>query len=102
MEAHPEVLTKRYNLSDIPASAIEIFDEIGRRRGCMKKGGFADTHKVAEILLNDYRSGAMGRITLETPEMIEEQKVHMEAIIAERAARQKEKDERKKKKKSKA
>ncbi|MTI14875.1 ribosome biogenesis GTPase YlqF [Sansalvadorimonas verongulae] len=102
MDAHPEVLKQRYNLSEIPASSIEIFDEIGRRRGCMRKGGFADTHKVAEILLNDYRSGAMGRITLETPEMIEEQKIRMEAIIAEREAKQKEKGERKKKKKSKA
>ncbi len=100
MEAHPGLLMKRYNLQKLPESSIDIFDEIGRRRGCMRKGGFADTHKVAEILLNDYRSGAMGPITLETPEMIEKQKVVLAAIHAEQEAKQKEKDERRKKRKA--
>ena len=102
MSAHPEVLMKRYNLSEMPGSAIEVFDEIGRRRGAMRKGGFADTHKVAEILLNDYRSGAMGRITLETPELIAEEQAALAIVHEEQAAKKKEKEERKKKKRSKA
>lgn len=102
MSVHPEILMKRYNLSEMPDSAIEVFDEIGRRRGAMRKGGFADTHKVAEILLNDYRSGAMGRITLETPELIAEEQTVLALVHEEQAAKRKEKEERKKKKRSKA
>ncbi|MCL6269183.1 ribosome biogenesis GTPase YlqF [Sansalvadorimonas sp. 2012CJ34-2] len=102
MEAHPDILRKRYNLDEIPMSAIEIFDDIGRRRGCMRKGGFADTHKVAEILINDFRSGALGRLTLETPEMIEAQKIIMEARRAEEEEKKAEKTTKKKKSRSKA
>ena len=77
MEAYPEALKKRYQLNDIPQTGIELFDMIGQRRGCMRKGGIADTHKISEILLNELRDGSLGRITLETPEMIEAQKAQM-------------------------
>ena len=102
MEAHPNILLERYNLNELPASSIEIFDEIGRRRGCMRKGGFADTHKVAEILINDFRSGALGRLTLETPAMIQEQKIIMEARKAEEAQKKEERTSKKKRSRSKA
>lgn len=69
--AYPEALVNRYQLQEpLPASAVEIMDAIGARRGCLRRGGGADLHKVAEILLNELRSGALGRISLETPEMI--------------------------------
>lgn len=69
--AYPEALVSRYQLQEpLPASAVEIMDAIGARRGCLRRGGGADLHKVAEILLNELRSGALGRISLETPEMI--------------------------------
>ena len=71
MEAYPDSLRKRYQLADIPDSGIELFDMIGQRRGCMRRGGIADTHKVSEILLNELRDGSLGRISLETPAIIE-------------------------------
>lgn len=77
MEAYPEALMKRYQLKNIPEGGIELFDMIGQRRGCMRRGGIADTHKVSEILLNELRDGSLGRISLETPEMIEAQQALM-------------------------
>ena len=44
---------------------IEIMDEIGRKRGCLVKGGEIDYTKVANIVLDDFRTGKMGRVTLE-------------------------------------
>ena len=41
---------------------------VGRRRGCLVKGGGLDLEKAAQILLQDYRDGALGRISLETPD----------------------------------
>ena len=100
MRAHPEILMKRYNISERPDNAIEVFDHIGQRRGAVRKGGFADTHKVAEILLNDFRSGAMGKITLETPEMIAEEQARLAELHAEQEAKKKEKEERKNRRKA--
>ncbi len=100
MEHQPNILLNRYHLKEMPATAIEVFDAIGQRRGAVRKGGFADTHKVAEILLNDYRSGAMGRVTLESPEQIAKEQVALAILHAEQEALKKEKEERRKQRKA--
>ncbi|WP_419833908.1 ribosome biogenesis GTPase YlqF [Endozoicomonas atrinae] len=82
MQHYPDALLQRYQLKEIPQTGIELFDMIGQRRGCMRRGGIADTHKVSEILINEFRDGQLGRITLETPEMIEAQLKAMEAAKA--------------------
>ncbi|WP_419533162.1 ribosome biogenesis GTPase YlqF [Endozoicomonas sp.] len=82
MQHYPNALQQRYQLREIPQTGIELFDRIGQRRGCMRRGGIADTHKVSEILINEFRDGQLGRITLETPEMIEAQQKAMEAAKA--------------------
>lgn len=41
---------------------------IGLRRGCLKQGNEVDLHKVALLVFDEYRSGKLGRITLEEPE----------------------------------
>lgn len=45
--------------------ALEIMDEIGRKRGAIISGGNIDQEKVARIVLEDFRSGKLGKITLE-------------------------------------
>lgn len=62
-------IEERYRLegaADLPPEAV--LEAIGRRRGAVQSGGRIDWQKCAEILINDFRSGALGRITLETPE----------------------------------
>ena len=46
--------------------------EIAKRRGCLMKGGEPDLTKAAAILLEDFRSGKLGKITLELPEQAQE------------------------------
>ena len=48
--------------------AWEILREIARARSCLLKGSELDTKKAANLLLDDFRSGKLGRITLEFPE----------------------------------
>ena len=43
----------------------EIMQEIGKKRGAIVSGGQVDDEKVARIILDDFRSGKMGKITLE-------------------------------------
>jgi ribosome biogenesis GTPase A len=96
MEHYPELLIERYQLKELAEQPIDVMDDIARNRACMKKGGIADLYRVSEIVLNDYRSGTLGQITLETIEQAEEAK----AIIAENEAkRAAEKDQPQKKKK---
>jgi ribosome biogenesis GTPase A len=45
----------------------EVLDAIGRKRGALLGKGKVNTQKAAEILMHEFRSGSMGRITLETP-----------------------------------
>ncbi len=65
-ENHPLVLKERYAFPVASAdSALKILNQIAQRRGAFQKGGEWDQEKAAGILLNDFRSGALGKITLE-------------------------------------
>lgn len=99
MEHYPELLKQRYQIDELPEQPIDVMDEIARNRACMKKGGIADLYRVSEIVLNDYRSGALGRITLETVEQGEEAKRIGKIQEAERLAKKQAFEENKKKKK---
>ena len=67
LERYPELLRARYKMSELPAKPDELLVEIGRRRGGLRSGGVVDTHKAADVLVHDFRSGALGRISLESP-----------------------------------
>lgn len=67
--AYADRLQARYKVADVTAlTDTALLTEIGRRRGGLGPGGVVNLHKAAEVVLNDFRSGAWGRITLETPE----------------------------------
>jgi len=67
-EKYPALLQQRYNLTTLPESPLKIVAEIGRRRGCLIKGGDVDLHRAAELLLRELRAGNLGQISLERPE----------------------------------
>ncbi len=76
---YPELLKSRYKIEDLPQTDWEFFEVAGRNRGCVRAGNKVDTYRMSEILVNELRNGTLGRITLETPEMM----VAEEAVIAE-------------------
>jgi ribosome biogenesis GTPase A len=67
LERYPHLLLARYKLTEAPAGAEALLVEIGRRRGGLRSGGSVDLHKAADVLIHDFRSGALGRISLEQP-----------------------------------
>lgn len=81
---YPQRLMERYKLSVAPTTGEEVIDAIGRKRGCLRSGGVVDMHKAAEILIHELRNGKLGRLTYETPEIME----HEEALLAEARAKQ--------------
>jgi ribosome biogenesis GTPase A len=65
---YPALLKTRYGFETEGIDGVSVIEGIAKRRGYRLKGGDADIEKAAHTLLQDYRSGALGRITLETPE----------------------------------
>ncbi|MDR3429827.1 MULTISPECIES: ribosome biogenesis GTPase YlqF [Silvimonas] len=68
IERYPELLKARFKLADLDGGFEQIFEKIGRKRGAILPGGVLDEQKTAELILTEFRSGNLGRITLETPE----------------------------------
>ncbi len=73
LSAYPENLLQRYNIADLPQNELELIEAIGRKRGCLKGGGRIDLDKASKILLTELRAGKIGRISLETPALIEQE-----------------------------
>ncbi|TDL89654.1 ribosome biogenesis GTPase YlqF [Vibrio vulnificus] len=64
---YPERLKSRYNLEVIPQETLELFDAVGKFRGCLASGGFIDYDKTAELVVREIRSEKMGPLTFEVP-----------------------------------
>ena len=63
-ESYPENLKERYKI-DPTMTPIEIYDQIGLRRGAIIRKGEVDYTRCANLIFNDFRSGKLGRITIE-------------------------------------
>ena len=62
---YPSDLMERYRLEKELPSGMELLEEIGRKRGCLRAGGKVDYEKAEQIVLTDFRSGRLGRVTLD-------------------------------------
>lgn len=63
-ENYPGVLAAKYGIEEC-ADGNEALERIARKRACLKKGGEADIDRAAGLLMDDFRAGKIGRITLE-------------------------------------
>ncbi len=85
---YPARLQARFGI-DLGANltADALLDAIGRRRGALHGGQRVNLQKAAEILIYDFRAGALGRITLETPEEFVRWLVEGQTLDAQRQLR---------------
>ena len=65
-ELYPENLEKRYGI-DPSKEALEIYEDIAKKRGAILRGGDFDYTRCANLILTDFRTGKLGRISLERP-----------------------------------
>ncbi len=72
---YPAALAARYRLASADQAAAlaalpsdQVLERVARQRGYIGSGAVLNLQKAAEAVLNDFRSGAIGRVTLETPE----------------------------------
>ena len=95
-------LEARYKLGLTPAALAAMPDDalleaIGRKRGAVMTGGRVNVQKAAEIVMTDFRTATLGRITLETPEEFEAWQAVGVLRDAERDAKKQARENRKKK-----
>ena len=63
---HPERLTERFKFKgELPETGLELLEAVGRKRGCLVKGGVVDLEKAVNIVLTEFRSGKLGAVTLD-------------------------------------
>lgn len=63
---YPGRLAERYDI-DENRSDIDILEDIAVKRGCLKKGNLVDIDKAADIVIDEFRGGKIGKISLERP-----------------------------------
>ncbi|MGG3572073.1 ribosome biogenesis GTPase YlqF [Bacillus gobiensis] len=66
-EKNPERLMERYNLDSLPEDIVQLFDEIGKNRGCLMAGGAINYDKTTEVIIRDLRTDKFGPISFEDP-----------------------------------
>ena len=69
-ENYPEQLTQRYKLEETAGlEDYRVLEMIAKKRGFLVSKGEFDTFRAANILLDEFRGGKLGRITLELPDV---------------------------------
>ena len=72
-EEYPQSLTERYKIEfTAEDTGLELLEKVGKKRGMMISGGEINTERAAITVLDEFRSGKMGRITLEIPQKKEQ------------------------------
>lgn len=62
---YPEILEKRYGIIELSEDIVETLDIIGKKRGCLERGGIVDYDKVYTVILNDIKEGNIKGITFD-------------------------------------
>lgn len=63
LRTHPDLLVERYGINE--EDPLTLMEEIARKTGCILRGQEVDYTRVSNLILDDFRKGRLGRITLE-------------------------------------
>ncbi|TAN66774.1 MAG: ribosome biogenesis GTPase YlqF [Methylobacter sp.] len=97
LQHYPDLLRARFQLEQLPESEQQLLEVIGKKRGCLRSGGRIEMDKVSKILLAELRAGTIGRISLETPMMMEKELAELVIIREQKEAKKKMRKEKWKK-----
>jgi ribosome biogenesis GTPase A len=98
---YPQLVQARYKLAEQDVATLSdeaLLELIARKRQAVAGGGRVDWHKVSELIITDYRTCALGCITLETPEEFAQWRAQADVKDIERLAKQAARKPAKKKK----
>ena len=78
----------------MPDTEDAFLQMAGVKRGAVASGGKVNLHKICELLVKEFRSGRLGRISLETPAMIALEQIEIDQTAAQRAVGKAERKQR--------
>ncbi|MGG7176007.1 ribosome biogenesis GTPase YlqF [Clostridium paraputrificum] len=64
---YPDNLIERYKIEEVYENPLDTLDAIARKRGCLMRGNEIDYNRIAVLLLDEFRGGKIGNISLERP-----------------------------------
>jgi len=101
LEAYPHLLQKRFTAEAIDTDdSTRTLELIGKQSGCLAARGHVDYDRAARIVMQDFRTGTLGGITLETPEIQVVEEIALVELRAKReAAKQQKRESRRAKRK---
>lgn len=82
---YPDLLVERFKLDALPRDEEAFLQAAALKRGAIGAGGKFNRHKISELLVKEFRSGILGRISLETPDMIAQEKIELDQAAARQA-----------------
>ncbi|MEZ5461924.1 ribosome biogenesis GTPase YlqF [Dokdonella sp.] len=94
LETYPDLLVERFKLDALPSDEEAFLQAAALKRGAVAAGGKFNRHKISELLIKEFRQGKLGRISLETPEMIDGEQAELDRVAAEKAAGKAERKQR--------
>lgn len=68
MQRYPDLLSDRYKLEEIGQTPLQTMEDMAVKRGCILPGKRIDYDRIARLVLDEFRAGKIGRITLEEPD----------------------------------
>jgi len=87
LKHHREMTLERYELEEDPQDETALLRQIGKKRGCIVNRGEINFNKTSNILIHEYREGLLGKITLESPLMMETEIIETQKLITEKEAK---------------
>ena len=87
LKQYPESVIQLLDTKTLPNDDLALLEALGRKRGCLRRGGQVDLEKVSSVLVNEFRTGKLGRISLETPSMIPAEEAQVEQLKEEKQRR---------------
>ncbi len=82
---YAERLQTRYEMPELPDTELAFFEALGKKRGCLGGGGRVNLNKVSQLFIHELRAGVLGRLCLESPEMIEKEVLEANELARIRA-----------------
>ena len=87
LSQYPEIANQLIGVQTPPLDDLAFLEALGRQRGCLRKGGQVDLEKVSSVLVNEFRTGKLGRVSLETPVMIPAEEEVVQRVAEEKQQR---------------
>lgn len=87
LKHYPDFVDQMLDKQAFPQDDLALLEALGRKRGCLRRGGQVDLEKVSSILVNEFRTGKLGRISLESPNMIPAEEAQVQRLMAEKQER---------------